>query len=181
MLTTVRITDLLSEGRHVLVRVTKEALGTKGPRITTHVTLPGRYLVLMPTVDQVGVSRKIKSREERMRLRSLIHEMRRGPVGIIVRTAAEGVDAGNLETVFALSRAALGRDQAKRADKSPAPSLVHGDGRPGTRRTGLLWSDVSSIHIDLERAYEQCVDFISKIDPSHGSQGQTLRAGLPDI
>lgn len=166
VLTTVRITDLLTEGRHVLVRVTKEALGTKGPRITTHVTLPGRYLVLMPTVDQVGVSRKIKSREERMRLRSLIHEMRRGPVGIIVRTAAEGVDAGNLETDLRYLEQ-LWEEIKRKADKSPAPSLVHGEMGVLERVVrDSLWSDVSSIHIDLERAYEQCVDFISKIDPA---------------
>jgi ribonuclease G len=166
VLTTARISDLLTEGRHVLVRVTKESLGTKGPRITTHVTLPGRYLVLMPTVDQVGVSRKINSREERMRLRALIREMRRGPVGIIVRTAAEGVDSANLETDLRYLEQ-LWEEIKRKADKSPAPSLVHGEMGVLERVVrDSLWSDVSAIHVDLERAYEQCVDFISKIDPA---------------
>ena len=81
---TMGIGDLLREGRHVLVRVTKEALGTKGPRISTHITLPGRYIVLMPTVSQVGVSRKIKSRDERVRLKALCRSLRRGHGGMIV-------------------------------------------------------------------------------------------------
>ncbi|HJZ11355.1 MAG TPA: ribonuclease E/G, partial [Acidobacteriota bacterium] len=90
---TFNIADLLREGRHVLVRVTKEPMGTKGPRITTHVTLPGRFLVLMPTVNQIGISRKIKTREERLRLRNLVRSMHQGSDGIIVRTAAECVDS----------------------------------------------------------------------------------------
>ena len=86
---TLGIGDLLRPGRHVLVRVTKEALGTKGPRISTHITLPSRYVVLMPTVGQIGVSRKIQSRDERIRLRTLCKSLRRGAGGMIVRTAAE--------------------------------------------------------------------------------------------
>ena len=158
------IADLLREGRHVLVRVTKEPIGTKGPRITTHVTLPGRFLVLMPTVTQVGVSRKIRSREERLRLRNLVRSLHQGQGGIIVRTAAEGVDATYLEKE--LSYLYQLWDEIKRkTDKAPAPSLIH-------REMGLLervvrdslWSDVAAIHIDSEKAYEQCLDFVSKID-----------------
>ena len=85
------IADMLREGQEILVQVSKEPLGKKGARITSHIALPGRYLVYMPTVDHVGVSRKIASDEERQRLKRIINEHRAGlPGGFIVRTAAEG-------------------------------------------------------------------------------------------
>jgi ribonuclease G len=88
-----KIEDLLKEGQEVLVQVVKEPLGTKGARLTSHVTMPGRFLVFMPTVDHVGVSRKIESREERARLRSIVREFREEhgfTGGVIIRTAAGG-------------------------------------------------------------------------------------------
>src|SRR3990170_6341550 len=89
----VRIEDLLKEGQEVLVQVVKEPLGTKGARLTSHVTMPGRFLVFMPTVDHVGVSRKIESRDERSRLRGIVREFREQTGfagGVIIRTAAAG-------------------------------------------------------------------------------------------
>jgi ribonuclease G len=162
---TYSIADLLREGRHVLVRVTKEMMGTKGPRITTHVTLPGRFLVLMPTVGQIGVSRKIKTREERIRLKSLVRSLQRDRTGVIVRTAAEGVDTVILEREL-LYLYDLWEEIKRKSDRAPVPSLIH-------REMGLmervvrdsLWSDLASIHIDSEKAYEYCMDFVSKIDP----------------
>src|SRR6185503_3259460 len=88
-----KIEDLLKEGHEVLVQVVKEPLGTKGARLTSHVTMPGRFLVFMPTVDHVGVSRKIDSREERARLRGIVREFRDEhgfTGGVIIRTAAGG-------------------------------------------------------------------------------------------
>src|SRR5713101_5083540 len=88
-----KIEDLLKEGQEILVQVVKEPLGTKGARLTSHVTMPGRFLVFMPTVDHVGVSRKIESRDERSRLRGIVREFRdsRGFTGgVIIRTAAAG-------------------------------------------------------------------------------------------
>jgi ribonuclease G len=162
---TYSIADLLREGRHVLVRVTKEAMGTKGPRITTHVTLPGRFVVLMPTVGQIGVSRKIRTREERVRLKSLVRALQRDRAGVIVRTAAEGVDTAILEKELTYLYD-LWEEIKRKTDRVPAPSLIH-------REMGLmervvrdsLWSDLASIHIDSEKAYEYCLDFVSKIDP----------------
>src|SRR5437764_933009 len=86
-----KIEDLLKEGQEILVQVVKEPLGTKGARLTSHVTMPGRFLVFMPTVDHVGVSRKIESREERARLRGIVKQFREehGFIGgVIIRTAA---------------------------------------------------------------------------------------------
>ena len=88
-----KIEDLLKEGQEILVQVVKEPLGTKGARLTSHVTMPGRFLVFMPTVDHVGVSRKIESREERGRLRGIVREFREAhgfTGGVIIRTAAGG-------------------------------------------------------------------------------------------
>ena len=88
-----KIEDLLKEGQEILVQVAKEPLGTKGARITSHVTMAGRFLVFMPTVDHVGVSRKIDSREERARLRGIVREFREKhgfTGGVIIRTAAGG-------------------------------------------------------------------------------------------
>jgi ribonuclease G len=88
-----KIEDLLKEGQEILVQVVKEPLGTKGARLTSHVTMPGRFLVFMPTVDHVGVSRKIESREERSRLRGIVREFREShgfTGGVIIRTAAAG-------------------------------------------------------------------------------------------
>src|SRR2546426_263050 len=88
-----KIEDLLKEGQEVLVQVVKEPLGTKGARVTSHVTMPGRFLVFMPTVDHVGVSRKIESREERSRLRGIVRQFREEhgfTGGVIIRTAAAG-------------------------------------------------------------------------------------------
>jgi ribonuclease G len=88
----VRIEDLLKEGQEILVQVAKEPLGTKGARLTSHVTLPGRFLVFMPTVDHIGISRKIASREERGRLRGIVRDFRDQHSfsgGVIIRTAAE--------------------------------------------------------------------------------------------
>ena len=92
-----KIEDLLKEGQEIVVQVVKEPLGTKGARLTSHVTMPGRFLVFMPTVDHVGVSRKIESREERARLRGIVREFREAhgfTGGVIIRTAAAGRSEG---------------------------------------------------------------------------------------
>src|SRR2546428_6585943 len=81
-----RIEEALKKGQELLVQITKEPIGTKGPRVTTQVSLPGRYLVLMPGHDHVGVSRKIEDRAERARLKRLIKEIRPKDAGVIVRT-----------------------------------------------------------------------------------------------
>lgn len=166
VLTHVGIADLLREGRHVLVRVTKESIGNKGPRISTHVTLPGRYIVLMPTVEQIGVSRKIKSRDERIRLKQTIRSLRKGSSGVIVRTAAEGVETADLEKEMNFLNG-LWEDIKRKYEKAPVPSLVHREMNLLERVIrDSLWSDLSAIHIDSEKIYEQCIEFIHKIDPA---------------
>ena len=91
------IEELLQEGQEILVQVAKEPLGTKGARITSHISLPGRNLVFMPTVDHVGISRRIEQEEERERLRHLVDVMRPEGTGFIVRTVAESRDGEELK------------------------------------------------------------------------------------
>jgi ribonuclease G len=120
----------------------------------------------MPTVQQIGVSRKIKSREERQRLKGIVRSLRRGSGGIIVRTAAEGVESEHLEKEINFLYGLW--DEIKRKyEKAPVPSLVHREMNLLERVIrDSLWADLSAIHIDSEKIYEQCIDFIHKIDPS---------------
>ena len=108
-----KIEDLLKEGQDILVQVVKEPLGTKGARLTSHVTMPGRFLVFMPTVDHVGVSRKIDSREERGRLRGIVREFREQhgfTGGVIIRTAAGGRSKEDIVSDLVLLPPGLDRD-----------------------------------------------------------------------
>ena len=110
-----KIEDLLKEGQEVLVQVVKEPLGTKGARLTSHVTMPGRFLVFMPTVDHVGVSRKIDSREERARLRGIVREFREEhgfTGGVIIRTAAGGRSKEDIVSDLDVLPPGLDRDPA---------------------------------------------------------------------
>jgi len=120
------IGQLVRAGQEMLVQVSKEPLGTKGPRITTNLTLPGRYLVLMPHVDRVGVSRRIEDDAERERLQQLIDGLRPPGVGFIVRTAAEGESEAALhnDMKFLL---ALWHDVMQRKSVSRAPALLYQD------------------------------------------------------
>ena len=112
-----KIEELVKEGQDVIVQVAKEPLGTKGARLTCHVTLPGRFLVFMPTVDHIGISRKIDSREERNRLRGIVHEFREQHNfggGVIIRTAASGRPKDDILVGPELLPQDLGRDAAAR-------------------------------------------------------------------
>src|SRR5512140_3323310 len=120
------IEDKLHEGQEVVVQVLKEPIGTKGARITSHVSLPGRYIVLMPTVEHVGVSRKITDDEERRRLKTILKEIRqeRGGGGLIARTAGQGRSREDFER----DAKYLGRtwDEVRAvASRDRAPALLH--------------------------------------------------------
>ena len=121
------ISDLLREGQEIIVQIAKEPLGQKGARITSHIALPGRFLVYMPTVDHIGVSRKIPSDEERLRLKRILQTNRTGiPGGYIVRTAGEGRTEEELraDMMFLYN---LWLDMRQKAEKKPAPVLIHHD------------------------------------------------------
>lgn len=160
-----QIEDLLSEGQEVLVQVSKEPLGTKGTRITSHITLPGRYLVYMPTVDHVGVSRRIKDERERRRLRELIQGMRPPSGGFIVRTASEGAEPDEIrnDMEFLLR---LWSNIQKKKESSAAPSLIHSDLTMVLRVIrDILSPQVNRIVIDSKEEYENILSFINTYMP----------------
>ncbi len=160
-----QIEDLLSEGQEVLVQVSKEPLGTKGTRITSHITLPGRYLVFMPTVDHVGVSRRIKDERERRRLRESIMSMRPPSGGFIVRTASEGAELEDIRTDMEFLMR-LWNNIQKRKEGSAAPSLIHNDLTMVLRVIrDILSPQVNRIIIDSKEEYENILSFVNTYIP----------------
>ncbi len=163
----VQIAEVLKEGQEILVQIAKEPLGTKGARITSHVALPGRYLVFMPTIDHIGVSRKIASEEERLRLRNIILE-NRGTLtgGFIVRTAGQGrseeefkADLKFLSTLWAEIRA--------KSERLRAPALIHRDLDLVQRLLrDLLTPDFKCVRVDNEIDYERVLDFVNRCQPA---------------
>jgi ribonuclease G len=163
------ITDLLREGQEILVQIAKEPIAKKGARITSHIALPGRFLVYMPTVEHVGVSRKIESDSERQRLRKLITLIRGTEDipsgGFIVRTAGVGISEAELrEDVRYLVRTWL--DIRAAAEKSKPATLVHKDLDLVQRiLRDQLSDDFAAIRVDSEEEYEGIVEFINRIQP----------------
>jgi len=158
------IGDLLRQGQEILVQVVKDPIGTKGARLTTHITLPGRFLVYMPTVDQLGVSRRITDDDERARLKGVIDGFGQG--GWIVRTAGEGQGAVELEA----DRRYLIKlwDQIQTAtDRRNAPYLVHHELSPILRAVrDTFTSGVQEAWVDDEEAFEEILEFLEQSDPS---------------
>ncbi|MGH9751354.1 MAG: Rne/Rng family ribonuclease, partial [Blastocatellia bacterium] len=162
------ITDLLREGQEIIVQIAKEPIGQKGARITSHVALPGRYIVYMPTVEHIGVSRKIGTDDERQRLKRTLHQLRAEsgvPGGFIVRTAANGCTIEELrEDMQYLIR--TWTDIRRRADRVKAPAIAHRDLDLVQRiLRDQLSSDFSAIRVDSEFEYERIVDFVNRFAP----------------
>ncbi len=160
------ISELLKPGQDVIVQITKEPLGKKGARITSHVALPGRFLVYMPTLDHMGISRKIVSAETRGRLRRLVQEYKgTNPGGFIVRTAAEiATDDDIRNDALYLTRAWA--ELRGKAEQRKAPALLHRDLNLVERTLrDTLTSEFTSIWVDTEEEYTHIVDFISRFQP----------------
>jgi Rne/Rng family ribonuclease len=161
------IDDMLREGQEILVQVAKEPIGKKGARVTSHIALPGRYLVYMPTVDHIGVSRKIGSEAERIRLRDVILKHRTElPGGVIVRTAAEEHSEEDLvnDLRFLVK---LWDDIRSRAEKISAPALIHSEMNLVQRLLRDQFSfEFTAIRVDDETEYQKVVEFVDKIYPN---------------
>ena len=161
------ISDLLKPGQEILVQIAKEPIAKKGARITSHIALPGRFLVFMPTVSHVGVSRKIASDEERQRLkRILTHERGDASGGFIVRTAAEGASEEELraDLRFLIH---LWNEIKQRSDSSKSPALIYHDLSLIERiLRDQVSSNFSSIWVDSEADYERIVRFLNRFSPS---------------
>jgi ribonuclease G len=161
------ITDLLKEGQEIIVQIAKEPLGQKGARITSHIALPGRYVVYMPTVEHMGVSRKIASDEERQRLKRILQLHRQGITGgFIVRTAGEGHTDEEIGADMAYLYN-LWLDIRQKAEKKPAPVLLHHDLEIVQRILRDQLSDMyKTIWVDNEDVYESTVRFMQRFQPA---------------
>jgi ribonuclease G len=165
-----KIEDLLKEGQEVLVQVVKEPLGTKGARLTSHVTMPGRFLVFMPTVDHVGVSRKIDSREERARLRGIVKEFREEhgfTGGVIIRTAASGRSKEDIVSDLAYFHQVWSEIRQKMEAARRPPVLLFQEQSLVTKLLrDLLTDDYTAIRLDSEQEHRRVVALVERIMPS---------------
>lgn len=160
------IADMLKQGQEIIVQIAKEPLGKKGARITSHIALPGRYLVYMPTLDHTGVSRKISSAEDRARLRHLVTEAKGAAGGgFIVRTAAASATPEEIRAdVEFLTRSWT--EIKSRSEQRKAPCLLHRDLNLVERiLRDYITPDFTAVWVDSEEEYTKVVDFMSRFQP----------------
>jgi ribonuclease G len=164
-----KIEDLLKEGEEILVQVVKEPLGTKGARLTSHVTMPGRFLVFMPTVDHIGVSRKIESRDERARLRGIVREFREShgfTGGVIIRTAAAGRSKEDIVSDLEAFHA-IWTDIRQKMESSRAPAVVYREASlVGKLLRDLLTDEFQAIRIDHPQVFQGVLELVQRILPN---------------
>ena len=163
-----KIEELLKEGQEIIVQVAKEPIGTKGARLTSHATMPGRFLVFMPTVDHVGVSRKIDSREERSRLRGIVREFREQhgfTGGVIIRTAAAGRPKDDIVSDLSYFHK-VWTEIRQKSETSRAPAVVYREQSLVAKLLrDLLTEEYSAIRIDNEQEFRRVFELIERIMP----------------
>ena len=173
-----KIQELLTEGQNILVQVAKDPLGSKGARITTHVSLPGRHAVFMPTVQHLGISRRIADEKERDRLRELVEAI--APKGgVIVRTAGEGASEASLRAdLDYLHR--LWQEVQKNYEKRKQPGLIHAELDVELRALrDLLSEEVDRVIVDDEDSYKRVLAFVSQFMPKYKNKIQLYRDARP--
>ncbi|MEZ5292695.1 MAG: Rne/Rng family ribonuclease [Vicinamibacterales bacterium] len=168
-----KIEELVKEGQDIIVQVAKEPLGTKGARLTSHVTMPGRFLVFMPTVDHVGVSRKISTREERNRLRGIVKEFRDQHSfggGVIIRTAAEGKPKEDIVSDLQYFHR-VWTEMRQKSETSRAPAVVFREASLVAKLLRDLLTDVyTAIRIDDPREHQRIIELLDRIMPGMSSR-----------
>lgn len=159
------IGDILKRGQEVIVQIVKEPIGSKGPRVTTHVTLPGRFLVIMPTVEYIGISRRIETEKERDRLKELAFNVKTPNMGLIVRTVAEGVKEDDLRLDVNILTM-LWRKILNRAAHGPVPNLLHRDLELIQRiMRDIFTEDVDRLIIDSRYEYDKILELLDITGP----------------
>jgi len=165
-----RIEDLLKVGQEVVVQVSKDPIGTKGARLTSHVSIPGRHLVFMPTVDHVGISRRISNEKERRRLRETVDRLRPPGTGFIVRTVAENVPQAKLESDIRFL-IEIWNQVVHRNERRGGPGLMHPDLDLILRATRDLFAqDVEQLVVDDREEYQRILSFVTAQDPALASR-----------
>ena len=174
------IADLLREGQEIVVQVSKDTIAGKGARITSHVTLPGRFLVYMPTVNHIGVSRRIENEDERQRLKQILESIRpQGSGGFIVRTAGEGHNEDDFRADLKYLMD-LWEQIRRRSEKASAPSLIHHDLDLVLRTIrDVLTPEFKSVWIDSVEQYQRIVEFLDQIQPALVSRVRLYRRDEP--
>lgn len=161
------IQSLLHEGQEIMVQVAKEPIGTKGARVTSHVSIAGRHLVYMPTVDHVGISRRILDEEERRRLRGILEELVPEGGGFVARTAAEGRTPEELRADLEFLRQ-VWNDILTRMESGPAPTTLHEDLDLVLRSArDMVTPELEVIHIDDTAEYERLTAFMRRFMPRY--------------
>jgi ribonuclease G len=166
---TAKIEDLLKEKQEIVVQVVKEPLGTKGARITSHLSLPGRFLVYMPTVDHIGVSRKIESRDERRRLRGIVQRFREQsglPGGVIIRTAAINRSDEDITTDLTYFQQVWTEIQRKRENERTPAVLFREESLVTKLLRDLLTEQFTAIRLDDDVEYRRVMTLINRIMPN---------------
>ncbi len=177
-----KIEELLKEGQEIVVQVAKEPLGTKGARLTSHATLAGRFLVFMPTVDHVGVSRKIESRDERNRLRGIVKKFREEHGfggGVIIRTAAGGRPEADILSDLDYFNG-IWKDTRHKFETSRAPAVIYREQSLVAKLLrDLLTEEFSAIRIDNPQEHRHVMDLIARIMPNLASRVKLYTKDYP--
>ena len=161
------IEDLITEGQEVLVQVSKSPIGTKGARITSNISLPGRFLVLMPTSSHIGISRRIEEENERQRLKEIVADLSgNSEMGYIVRTAAEGVQSEKIAYEMGFLKN-LWCNIQKKYQTAATPSLLHQELNLSLRAVrDLLIQEAEKLVIDSKKDYESVLAFLDTFNPA---------------
>lgn len=174
------IRDVLKEGDSLMVQVAKEPIGTKGARVTGHISLPGRYVVYMPTVDQIGVSKRIGNDRERKRLKGVIEEMKPEQGGLIVRTVASGLTKGQLRADIQYLVSMWNETMQKRDKAKKAPVLLYQELDLVLRAVrDLMSDDVDHIVIDQDEHYHRLVSFVQASMPERAKIVELYKGNEP--
>lgn len=174
------INQVLEQGQEILVQIAKEPISTKGPRLTGEISFAGRYLVLIPFGDKVSVSTKIKSSEERARLKQLIQSIRPKNCGVIVRTVAEGRRVADLDSELAVLVHRWESCMAQAQKCTKAPAMVHEESsRTIALLRDLLNSSYEAVHVNDEKVYGEIRDYVSMIAPESVGIVKLYKGDLP--
>jgi ribonuclease G len=173
------IQDVLKEGQKILVQVTKEPIGTKGSRVTTQLSLAGRYVVLVPGEEHVGVSRKIYDWAEKRRLKRLAYEIKPDGFGCIIRTVAEGKEKRKLKSdIRNLSR--LWKKIKRQAEKKDSPVLLHKDiGLIYSIMRDILTGEVESVVVDSKKEYKKILSYLRSVAKTLRSKVKLYQGKVP--
>ena len=179
---TTKIEDLLKEGQEVVVQVLKEPLGTKGARITSHISLPGRFLVYMPTVNHIGVSRKIESRDERRRVRGIVQKFKEEtglPGGVIIRTAAVNRPEEDILSDLQYFQTVWTEVQRRKETQRPPAVLYREESLVAKLLRDFLTEQFTAIRIDDETEYQRVVTLVGRIMPSMAARVKKYSKDYP--